>query len=267
MTDSSKDALGTSSDVIYVPDTYKHLDIRRIMCSDDVAALDTLANETSKTGALITAVSYLAAFRIHQLYRKVDTVSDEVLRRHLRMLGHDAPKTGATGLRRFYCETVFGWETLSSWRNDWASGAPVSSSSIWSKMADIQGWRNWGVGWDTILLLLTNTPMAGRDAINKPIQQEALPPGGKAQYLEELAELSPGQARKKVSEDSGEIQTWLADAQWHQDGLLLKVILEMSDGMETYDLIIRQVSSHESWYSVGHWLAQKLGIRMKIGGQ
>ena len=90
--------------------------------------------------------------------------------------------------------------------------------------------------------------------------------GDAKELTEELAELPPGQARKKVSEDSGEMQIWLADAQWHQGSLLLKVILETSTrGMETYDLIVRQVSSYESWYSVAHWLAQKLGIRMKIG--
>lgn len=244
---------------------YEHLDIRRIMCSDDVAALDALANETSKTGALITAVSYLAAFRIHQLYRRVDIAPDRVLKRHLRMLGHEVPTTGATGLRRYYCETMFGWDTLTAWRNDWASGAPVSSSSIWGKMMDIQGWRSIGASWETVLKLLIQTPMAGRDALYKPIQLEALPPGGKAQYLEELAELPPGQARKKVSEDAGEVQIWLADAQWHKGTLLLKVIQETSEGTETYDLIVRQVSDQGVWLSVAHWLAQRLGIRMKIG--
>lgn len=243
----------------------EHFDVHRMMRSENVAELDRWASKTSQTGAALTAISYLAAFRIHELYMKVDRTSDAVLRRHLDILGFVGPDTGSTGLRRYYCGALYGWETISAWREDWASDVPVSASSIWGKMRDIQGWRNWGAGWDTILLLLANTPMAGRDALEKPVQPEALPPGGKAQYLEELAELPPGQARKRVSEDAGEIQIWTADAQWHQGSLLLKVIQETSDGMETYDLIVRQVSSHESWYPVAHWLGQKLGIRMKIG--
>lgn len=237
----------------------------RMMRSSDVLVLSQMAGTGAKFGALMTAASYLAAFRIHEIYRRVDESPDAVLRRHLKILGHDVPATGATGLRRYYCGVLYGWETLGAWRNDWASDVPVSKSSIWAKMRDIQGWRNTGAGWETILLLLANTPMAGRDALIKPVQPEALPPGGEAQYLQELAELPPGQARKKVSEDAGEIQTWLADAQWHQDTLLLKIILETSDWTKTYDLIVRQVSSHESWYPVAYWLAQKLGIRMKIG--
>lgn len=239
--------------------------INKMMCSSDVLALSEMANRGAKEGAVMIAISYLAAFRIHELYVKVDKTTDEALRRHLRLLGHDVPTTGATGLRRYYCGALYGWETVSAWRTDWTSGVPVSSSSVWSKMRDIQGWRNMGVSWKTILLLLTNIPMAARDFLEKPVQPEVLPSGGESQYLEELAELPPGQARKKVSEDAGEMQVWLADVQWHQDSLLLKVIQETSEGMGTYDLLVRQVSSHESWYAVAHWLAQRLGIRMKIG--
>lgn len=240
--------------------------VRAIRCSSDVLALDNLACQASKTGATRIAISYLAAYRIHEIYLRVDKAPDKVLRRHLRMRGFAEPNTGSTGLRRYYCGALYGWETISAWRNDWASGVPVSPSSVWEKMRDIQGWRNLGVGWGTILKLLERTPMAGRDFLEKPVQQEALPPGGEPQYLEELAELPPGQARKKVSEDAGEVQIWTADAQWHQGGLLLKIILETSDGTATYDLIVRQVSGHESWMAVAYWLTKKLGKKLLIGG-
>ena len=208
--------------------------IKTVMHSSDVPALGKLAGQASTTGAIRTAIGYLAAFRIHMIYQRVEEVPDEVLRRYLRRWFRNAGivPAGSTGLRRFFCEHVYGWETISAWRNDWASDAPMSPSSIWGKMRDIQGWRNTGASWETILKLLAYTPMGGRDFLEKPVQQEALPSGGEPQYLEELAELPPGQARKKVSEDSGEIQIWTADAQWHQGGLLLKIILETSDGTE-----------------------------------
>ncbi len=157
-------------------------------------------------------------------------------------------------------------ESFNAWLEDWTSDAPVSRSSGWTKVWDIQGWRLAGADWGTILKLLEHTPMAGRDFLEKPVQPEALPSGGEPQYLEELAELPPGQARKKVSEDAGEIQIWAADAQWHQGSLLLKTILETSEGTETYDLIVRQVSGHESWMVVAHWLTKKLGKTLLIGG-
>lgn len=241
--------------------------IGKMMRSSDVQGLSEMANRGAVEGAVMTAISYLAAFRIHQLYKRVEKSPAEVLRRHLKILGHDIPETGATGLRAYYCTTVYGWGTISAWRNDWTSGVPISGSSVWSKMRDIQGWRNTGASWKTVLLLLANTPMAGRDFLEKPVQPEALPPGGESQYLEELADLAPGQARKKVSEDAGEMQVWLADIQWHRGSLLLKVVQEASGGTESYDLIVRQVSSHESWLPVAYWLGQKLGIRMKIGEQ
>ena len=242
--------------------------IKTIMVSHDVAALDELANQASTTGAIRTALAYLAAYRIYEIYLWVDAASDNEL--HLTLEKRDllsgAPK-GSTGLRRYFNESMNGWPTFNAWLEDWTSGAPgISRSSGWTKMWDILGWRNLGVSWETILKLLANTPMAGRDFLEKPVQPEALPSGGKPQYLEELAELPPGQARKKVSEDSGEIQIWTADAQWHQGGLLLKIILETSEGTETYDLIVRQVSGHESWMAVAYWLTKKLGRPLLIGG-
>jgi len=238
--------------------------IRTIRRSDDVAALDRLANQASKTGATRTALGYVAAYRIYEIYHHVEQTSDRVLKRHLRRRGYAYPSTGATGLRRYYCSVLHGWESFNAWLVDWVSGAPISRSSAWHKMWDIEGWRKEGASWDTILKLLANTPMAGRDALNKPVQPEALPPGGKAQYLDELTELSPGQARKKVSEDSGEMQICLLDAQWHKGSLLLKVMQETSEGMENYDLIIRQVSDGP-WLAVAHWLTGKLGRRLLIG--
>lgn len=240
--------------------------LRAIRCSSDVFALDSLANQASRTGATRTAISYLTAFRIHEIYLRVEQAPDRVLQRHLKLRGYEPPPTGATGLRRHYNRTIHGWETISAWRNDWASGVPVSPSSAWEKMRDIQGWRNAGASWETILKLLEHTPMAGRDFLEKSIRPEALPPGGELQFLEELPELPPGQARKLVSEAAGEVQIWTADAQWHQGSLLLKIILEASDGTETYDLIVRQVSGHESWGAVALWLSGKLGKRILIGG-
>lgn len=240
--------------------------VRAIRRSNDVFALDSLANQASATGATRTAMSYMAAYRIYEIYQRVEQTSDKVLLRHLRMRAYVLPPTGATGLRRHYNGLIHGWDTFNAWLEDWTSDAPVSRSSGWTKMWDIQGWRNTGASWETILKLLERTPMAGRDFLEKPVQQEALPPGGKPEYLEELAELPPGQARKKVSEDAGEIQIWTADAQWHQGGLLLKIILETSDGTATYDLIVRQVSGHESWMAVAYWLTKKLGKTILIGG-
>ena len=240
--------------------------IKAIRCSSDVLALDSLANQASTTGATRTALAYMAAYRIYEIYRRVEQTSNEVLLRHLRMRAYVLPPTGATGLRRHYNGLISGWETFNAWLEDWTSSAPVSRSSGWTKVWDIQGWRNTGASWETILKLLERTPMAGRDFLEKPVQPEALPSGGEPQYLEELAELPPGQARRKVSEDAGELQIWTADVQWHQSSLLLKVILETSKGTETYDLIVRQVSGHESWMAVAYWLTKKLGKKLLIGG-
>lgn len=240
--------------------------VRAIKCSNDVYALDSLANQASATGATRTALAYMAAYRIFEIYRRVEQISDKVLRRHLRMRACVLPPTGATGLRRHYNRLIHGWDSFNAWLEDWTSGAPVSRSSGWTKMWDIQGWRDTGASWETILKLLERTPMAGRDFLEKPVQSEALPSGGEPQYLEELAELPPGQARKKVSEDAGEIQIWTADVQWHQGSLLLKVILETSAGTEAYDLIVHQVSGHESWMAVAYWLTRKLGKKLLIGG-
>lgn len=240
--------------------------IKAIRCSSDVLALDSLANQASVTGATRTALAYMAAYRIYEIYQRVEQAPNKVLLRHLKMRAYVLPPTGATGLRRHYNGLVNGWDTFNAWLEDWTSGAPVSRSSGWTKMWDIQGWRNTGASWETILKVLERTPMAGRDFLEKPVQTEALPSGGKPQYLDELAELPPGQARKKVSEDAGEVQIWTADAQWHQGSLLLKIILETSDGTETYDLIVRQVSDHESWGAVALWLSGKLGKRILIGG-
>lgn len=238
--------------------------VETIRRSDDVAALDRLANQASTTGATRIALSYLTAHRIYEIYQRVEEASDRALRRHLRARNFSCPATGSTGLRRFYCENFFGWPSYNAWRDDFVSGASISRSSAYEKVEDIKGWRKEGASWGTILKLLANTPMAGRDALYKPIQPEALPPGGKVQYLEELAELPPGQARKKVSEDSGEMQTWLADAQWYKGSLLLKVTQETSDGVGNYDLIVHQVSDGP-WMAVAHWLAGKLGRRLLIG--
>lgn len=240
--------------------------IKAIRHSSDVFALDSLANQASATGATRTALAYMAAYRIFEIYRRVEQASDKTLQRHLKLRGYEPPPTGATGLRRHYNRMIHGWDTFNAWLEDWISSAPVSRSSGWTKVWDIQGWRNRGISWETILKVLERTPMAGRDFLEKSVRPEALPPGGEPQYLEELAELPPGQARKKVSEDAGEIQIWTGDAQWHQGGLLLKIILETSDGTETYDLIVRQVSDHESWMAVAYWLTKKLGKTLLIGG-
>lgn len=240
--------------------------VRNIMRSEDVAALDVLASQASTVGAAMTAISYLAAYRIYELYRKVDNVPDKVLERHLTMQGFVLPETGSTGLRRYYCASFYGWSAFMSWVDDWVSMVPTSRSSVWTKMQDIIGWRNTGASWETILKLLSHTPMAGRDFLEKPVQPEALPPGGEQQYLEELAELPPGQARKKVSEDAGEVQIWIQDAQYHRGSLLLKVIQEWSGGRETYDLLCRQVSDHPTWLAVAYWMASKLGKKLMLGG-
>jgi hypothetical protein len=237
--------------------------LRKMMRSSDVPALDSFASSVASAGANMVAMSYLAAFRIHELYEKVEGMPDKVLLRCLRMWNFvDAPvPSGSTGLRRYFCERVFGWPSYMSWAEDWEG---ASRSSVWHKIHDIQGWRNAGASWETILKLLAHVPMAGRDVLTKPVKQEALPPGGKAEYLEELTALPPGQARKKVSEDAGEMQVWLADVQWHQGHLLLKIILEDSGGYVSYDILCSQTSNNPSWMAVAYWMTERLGRRLMI---
>ena len=188
--------------------------VATIVGSSDEAWLSDVATQTQMGGAALSALSYIAAYRVYAIFKRTDRVSDRVLRRAFRLFWHVPERylpQGSTGLRARYNEAAHGWSSFDAWLLDWVSGVPVSRSSVWDKVHDIEGWLSKGSSWDTILRLLINCPMAGRDALQKPIRPEALPPGPQpeAQYLKELAELPPGQARRKVSEDAGEPQIYL----------------------------------------------------------
>lgn len=247
--------------------------MRDIVTSHDVMALDMLATKANVDGAALGALSYIAAYRIYHLYKRVERAPARVLIRHLRMAAGIIPiaNWGATALRTRYNEALFGWPSFNAWLEDWVSGAPVSRSSAWTKMQDIEGFRAAGCDWKVILDLLTNVPMAARDALQKPVQQEALPPGPspRAQYFEELAALNPGQARKKVSEDAGEMQIYLESAKWVKGtGLLLRTRLSAPDGNYVIDLLVSDNphGAQRSWFPVALWICKRLGYTLKIGG-
>lgn len=247
-----------------------------IMESDDVGRLSELANVALTQGATLTALAYMAAYRISQIYRKVEESSPEALKQALvdrKKLLLDQ-KIGATALRRYYCEELFGWSSFDAWANDFSSGAPVSRSSLWAKVRDIEAWREEGCEWDTVLRLLTSVPMAAREAIEKPVAPEALPPGpdgtpSKAQYLRELSEMPPGQARVKVSVDAGEPSIYVSEAKlaWtarYGKALLMMVVVETSDGFERHDIVIHPVEQGEGWGAVALWISEKLGSRIRV---
>lgn len=251
-----------------------------VMHSSDVMALSHLANLAADQGSKLSSLAYMAAYRIFTIYAKVEEVSNAALMRHLQMAKSIVvePKMGSTGLRRLYNETFHGWPSFDAWVTDWASGAPVSRSSAWMKVMDIKSWREEGCGWPTVLELLSKVPMAAREAIEKPVKVEALPPApdtgepSKAEYLKELAALPPGHARKKVSEDAGEPQIYCAAAsfEWTQQfgrALLLTIRLETSSEVTDYDLVVHPPESEwgEAWGAIALWLSDKLGERIKIG--
>jgi hypothetical protein len=268
-----------ASDLIVFEVGLRRITVKDVMQSVDVGDLDQLATTASIHGSKLEALAYLSAYQIYRIYKRIEEAPDAVLRRSYRMfLGGDPHSLpgGSTGLRRAYNEAAHGWSSFDEWLTDWASGVPVSRSSAWMKVHDIEAWREEGCDWPTILNLLASVPMAAREAMDKPIKVEALPPGpdggepSKAEYLRELAELPPGQARKKVSEDAGEPQIYCTNAsfEWTQQfgrALLLTIRLETSSEVIDYDLAVCLSDAiGRSWGAVALWLSDKLGKRIKI---
>lgn len=268
-----------ASDLIVFEVGPRRITVEDVVRSVDIGDLDTLATTASIHGSKLEALAYLAAYQIRRIYKRVEEAPDAVLRRAYRIFlcrGDEQLPAGSTGLRRAYNEVAHGWSSFDEWLTDWASGVPVSRSSAWMKVHDIESWREEGCDWPTVLNLLANVPMAAREAIDKPIRVEALPPGpddepSKAEYLRELAELPPGQARKKVSEDAGEPQIYCTNAsfEWTQQfnqALLLTIRLETSHEVVDYDLVVHQQprGDRRGWGAVALWLSDKLGKRIKI---
>lgn len=259
----------------------RRITVQDVVRSSDVAHLDQLATAASVHGAQLEALSYLSAFQIYSIFKRVSEVPDKILRRAYRMyLGRDGElPLGSTGLRRAYNEAAHGWTSFDAWLDDWAATALVSRSSAWMKVKDIEAWRREGCDWPTVMNLLANVPMAAREAVTKPVGRAALPPGPaseegkKADYLRELAALPPGQARKKVSEDAGEPQIYVVDSKFgftaHSPArlLVLRIRVETSSGVEDYDLAVAPVknSRREGWGAVALWISERLGRRIRIG--
>ena len=184
-----------ASDLIVFEIGPRRITVKDVMRSVDIEDLDQLATKASIHGSKLEALSYLAAYQIYRIYKRVEEAPDAVLRRAYRIFlwcgaGNGQLPEGSTGLRRAYNEAAHGWGSFDEWLTDWASGVPVSRSSAWMKVHDIESWREEGCDWPTVLNLLANVPMAAREAIDKPIKMGALPPGpddepSKAKYLEE----------------------------------------------------------------------------------
>lgn len=253
-------------------------DLAEVMRSGDVLLLSELANLAADQGSKLSSLAYLAAYRIHDIYAAAEVAPNDVLRRHLRMVKGIVvdPSMGATGLRRLYNDQFHGWTSFEAWVTDWASTAPVSRSSTRMKVMDIGRWREEGCDWPTILLLLSNVPMAAREAMEKPIGHTALPPApdtgepSKEQYLRELTALPPGEARAKVSKDAGEQQIYVigASLDWTQRygrALLLRIRVETSSGVGDYDIVAHPVNDHGGWGAIAHWISKRLGKGIRIG--
>lgn len=249
-----------------------------IMRSENVASLSELANLAADQGSKLSSLAYMAAYRIYTIYMGVERADNATLIRHLQMAkGIVAdPKIGSTGLRRLYNEQFHGWASFDAWVSDWASGAPISRSSARMKVIDISGWREEGCDWPTIFMLLSRVPMAGREALDKPVKHEALPPApetgepSKAQYLKELTTLAPGEARAKVSRDAGEPQIYVTGAslnltEQYGKALLLDVRVETSSGVEDYNIAIHPIDVHDGWGAVAYWISRRLGKAIKVG--
>lgn len=172
-------------------------------------------------------------------------------------------------------QRAFGYPSFTRFVEDWVGpNIPVSRTSVFQKMSDIDSWRSVGADWTTVRDLLTNTPMAGRDAIalivepaqgvtvvdteTGEITQKALEVDGQSmpEYLGDLSQMGPGEARRDVRDKAGIPERYLKDAAFIERTSTL--LLHGVWGVEDVDMRVTTVNREEA-----RWLCGILGVSME----
>ena len=221
-------------------------DVSAIMIATEPEPLAIFAAVCAVGGMDMVAASYIALFRISQLF----------------------VKNGSGTLR--------GYSSFTSFVDDFVGpDIPFSRSSIFQKVNDISVWQSQGTSWDTIRRLLSNTPMAGRDAItlliepqkNETIidsetgeiveQKPSIDGEPVAEYLDQLSMMGPGEARRDVRDKAGVPERYVKEAAYvtKTRTLLLHCVWEYND----VDVAATDIDEE-----VARWLCSKLSVGMNL---
>lgn len=254
--------------------------VSQVLTCEDVPALTRLAEECGMTGAALTAVAQLAVWRIKRLFTEIEEMDEQqVTDRLFELLSeehgpsyaeHTLSLLGATARRSALAERLYGYRSFFAWVQSETENLPFSVATACQKAVDIEMWVRAGVTHDTILALLSQTPMAGRK-----FHQRALLEDGSVKdeykevvgddvdtFLREVAALPPGQANKYVSEVLGEPQIYAAAGLYRGGRLALTIMREDKDFTEQVDLIVVKADGGE-FAEVADWLMDKLNVRAR----
>jgi len=253
--------------------------VPQILTCRDVPELTRFAEKCGSTGAALLAVSQLAVWRVKCLFAEIEEQysPEEVEAQLLGLLAEEVGEQkaqqvisalGATGRRSALATKLYGYPSFYAWTQAETENLPFSVPTACQKAVDIEMWARAGASHETILLLLAQTPMAGRK-----FQQYALEEDGSVKeeyrdvvgddvdgFLKELAELPPAQANKRVSEILGEPQIYATAGLYRNGKLALTIRYEKEDLTEQYDLLVIS-SDRRDFEEVANWLMDKLHVR------
>lgn len=172
-------------------------------------------------------------------------------------------------------QRAFGYRSFTRFVEDWVGpNIPVSRTSVFQKMTDIDSWLDVGCNWTLIRDLLTNTPMAGREAIElivEPAQdttivdtetgeiiENQLEVDGRSmpEYFEDLTRMGPGEARRDVRDKAGIPERYVKDAAYVEGTSTL--LIHGVWGTDDIDVVVTKVEKE-----VARWLCSILGVRME----
>lgn len=252
--------------------------VPQILTCRDVPELTRFAEKCGSTGAALLAVSQLAVWRVKCLFAEIEEQysPEEIESQLFSLLAEEMgePKArqvigalGATGRRATLATKLYGYPSFYAWVQAETEGLPYSVPTACQKAVDIEMWIRAGASHETVVLLLAQTPMAGRK-----FQQNALLPDGTVKeeyresigedvdgFLKELSTLPPAQANKRVSEMLGEPQIYATAGLYRNGKLALTIKYEKEDLTEQYDLLV--ISSKRDFEEVANWLMDKLHVR------
>lgn len=219
--------------------------------------LALLAGVCAVGGTVLVAASYVSIHRIHQLF--------EAEAQAAAMKGHPPNPIG-------------GHTSFTAFVNDFVGPhCPFSRASIFAKVRDITAWRAAGATWETVGNLLSKTPMAGRDAIKlliepaqvnttiiteegELVEEEEDTQLDMAGYLQDLAAMGPGEARRDVQDKAGIPERFIKEAVYIRGTpdthghLLLHAVW----GVEDKDLIV------DAGLEEARWLCGLLKVHVEV---
>jgi len=237
------------------PGDFQELDIgalwgsvETVLQCDDVQPLAYLAAVTAVGGQRLLALTYISLYRIFEIFL---ACPQKERRKKL------------------------GYSSFTQFVDSFSGPQMPPRSTIFFKVNDILTWRQAGCDWDVISKLLSNAPMAGREAntlliepqMRTPVidhdtgtiaEQRELEVDGLpiADYLKSLTTMGPGEARRDVRARAGIPERYVKEAVWIEETkrLLLHAIWDVKD----VDILVENVTAE-----VARWLCEQLHVRLE----